>query len=140
MSAAVRWAGRLSALGPDDVRTLLSRGRADAGERDFQAQVASLVADVRSRGDAALRDLARHFDRVTLESLEVPREVVRRALDRQPPALRRAMERSARNVAKVHGALRPQATRVEVEPGIVVERRPDPLRRVGVYAPGGRAA
>jgi histidinol dehydrogenase len=140
MSAAVRWTGRLSALGPDDLRVLLSRGRADAGERDLQAQVALLVADVRSRGDEALRDLARRFDQVTLESLEVPREVVRAALDRQPPALRRAMERSSRNVAKVHGALRPQAIRVEVEPGIVVERRPDPLRRVGVYAPGGRAA
>jgi histidinol dehydrogenase len=50
------------------------------------------------------------------------------------------MERSARNVARVHGALRPQPSRVEVEPGIVVERRPDPLARVGVYAPGGRAA
>jgi histidinol dehydrogenase len=140
MSAAVRWTGRLSALGPDDLRILLSRGRADASEGDLQAQVASLVADVRSRGDEALRDLARRFDRVTLESLEVPRRMVRAALDRQPPALRRAMERSARNVAKVHGALRPRATRVEVEPGILVERRPDPLRRVGVYAPGGRAA
>ena len=140
MSAAVRWTGRLSGLGPDDLRILLSRGQADSGERDLRAQVASLIADVRSRGDAALRELARRFDRVTLESLEVPREVVRAALDRQPPALRRAMERSARNVARVHGALRPQPSRVEVEPGIVVERRPDPLARVGVYAPGGRAA
>ena len=50
------------------------------------------------------------------------------------------MERSARNVARVHSAFRPRATRVEVEPGVVVERRPDPLARVGVYAPGGRAA
>jgi len=140
VSAAVRWTGRLSGLGPDDLRILLSRGQADSGERDLRAQVASLIADVRSRGDAALRELARRFDRVTLESLEVPREVVRAALDRQPPALRRAMERSARNVARVHGALRPQPSRVEVEPGIVVERRPDPLARVGVYAPGGRAA
>ncbi|MGZ6134143.1 MAG: histidinol dehydrogenase, partial [Myxococcaceae bacterium] len=44
------------------------------------------------------------------------------------------------NLARVHSAFRPQATRVEVEDGVVVERRPDPLARVGVYAPGGRAA
>ena len=140
MSAPVRWTGALSALGSDALEALLSRGRATSGERELRAQVAALIAEVRSRGDAALRDLARRFDRVSLETLEVPRAAVRAALERQPPALRRAMERSARNVARVHDAFRPQASRVEVEPGIAVERRPDPLGRVGVYAPGGRAA
>src|SRR6516225_1320297 len=140
MSAPVRWTGRLSALGPEELRSLRSRARADEREQQLRTQVASLIAEVRSRGDAALRDLAWRFDRVSLDSLEVPRTAVRAALDRQPPALRRAMERSARNVARVHSAFRPQPARVEVEPGVVVERRPDPLARVGVYAPGGRAA
>ena len=139
MSAPLRWTGRLSGLAPDELRNLLSRGRADADERELRAQVAALLAEVRSRGDTALRDLARRFDRVSLDSLEVPGVVVRAALDRQPPALRRAMERSARNVASVHSAFRPQPSRVEVEPGVILERRPDPLARVGVYAPGGRA-
>ena len=140
MSAPVRWTGSLSGLGPQDFRSLLSRARADAGEQELRTRVASLIAEVRSRGDAALRDLAWRFDRVSLDSLEVPRAAIHAALDRQPPALRRAMERSARNVRRVHSAFRPQAVRIEVEPGIVVERRPDPLGRVGVYAPGGRAA
>ncbi|HVP60564.1 MAG TPA: histidinol dehydrogenase [Myxococcaceae bacterium] len=140
MSAPVRWTGPLSALGPEALRTLLSRGQVDSGERELPAKVAALLAEVRTRGDAALRDLARRFDQVILASLEVPREAVRAALERQPPALRRAMERSARNVARVHAAFRPQASWVEVEPGVVVERRPDPLDRVGVYAPGGRAS
>jgi histidinol dehydrogenase len=140
VSAPVRWTGRLSGLGPEDFRSLLSRAREDAGEQDLRASVASLIAEVRARGDAALRDLARRFDRVSLDALEVPRAAIRAALDRQPPALRRAMERSARNVRRVHSAFRPQPARIEVEPGVVVERRPDPLGRVGVYAPGGRAA
>src|SRR5262249_19052215 len=117
MSAPVRWTGRLSALGPADIRSLLSRARGDAEERDLPAEVARMIADVRARGDAALRDLARRFDRVSLESLEVPRAAILAALDRQPLALRRAMERSARNVTRVHAAFRPQATRLEVEPG-----------------------
>jgi histidinol dehydrogenase len=140
MSAPVRWTGRLSGLDPRELQSLLCRARADAGERDLRAEVASTIADVRARGDTALRELARRFDRVSLDSLEVPRAAMLAALERQPPALRRAMERSARNVARVHSAFRPQATRLEVEPGVVVERRPDPLFRVGVYAPGGRAA
>ena len=140
MSATVRWTGPLSALAPDALRTLLARGHGDSGERDLRAQVAGLVTEVRTRGDAALHELARKYDGVSLVSLEVPRDAVRAALDRQPPALRRALERSARNVARVHSAFRPQASRIEVEPGVLVERRPDPLTRVGVYAPGGRAA
>ena len=139
MSAPVRWTGPLSALGNGSLRELLSRGRLDSGEKELRAQVAALIDDVRVRGDAALREMARRFDRVELGSLEVPRAAVRAALDRQPPALRRAMERSARNIARVHAAFRPRATRVDVEPGVVVERWPDPLARVGVYAPGGRA-
>lgn len=141
MSSPVRWTGPLSALEPGALAALLARGQAGPGEQDeLQAQVASIVADVRTRGDAALRELARRFDGASLETLEVPREAMRAALERQPAALRRAMERSARNVARVHSALRPQTTWVEPEPGVVVERRPDPLWRVGVYAPGGRAA
>ena len=137
----VRWTGPLSALDAGALASLLARGNAGPGEKsEVQAQVASIIADVRTRGDAALRELARRLDRVSLEALEVPREAIRAALDRQPPALRRAMERSARNVARVHSALLPRPAWVEVEPGVVVERRPDPLGRVGVYAPGGRAA
>jgi histidinol dehydrogenase len=141
MSPLVRWTGPLSALDAGALASLLARGRAGPGEEsDFRAAVASIVADVRTRGDVALRELARRLDRVSLDALEVPREAMRAALDRQPPAFRRAMERSARNVARVHSALLPGATWVEVEPGVVLERRPEPLGRVGVYAPGGRAA
>jgi histidinol dehydrogenase len=50
------------------------------------------------------------------------------------------MERSARNIRRVHETFRPVGQELESEEGIIVGRRPDPLRRVGVYAPGGRAA
>ena len=39
----------------------------------------------------------------------------------------------------MHRAFQPSAIEAEPEPGIIVGRRPDPLARVGVYAPGGRA-
>ena len=79
------------------------------------------------------------FDGASLESLEVSRTTVRRALDATPTDLRRALERAACNIATVHGAFMPASMEVETEPGIMVGRRPDPLQRVGVYAPGGRA-
>ena len=91
-------------------------------------------------GDAALRALATEFDGVTLDALEVPASRCVAALDALDPALRRAMERAANNIRRVHQGFLPATQEVESEPGIVVGRRPDPLGRVGVYAPGGRAA
>lgn len=115
--------------------------RPTAFPADVQDTARAIVADVRARGDESLFEMARRFDGATLRELEVPGDVVRRALDAIGPDLRRAMERSARNIERVHRAFAPRSQgEVEVEPGVVVGRRCDPLARVGVYAPGGRAA
>jgi histidinol dehydrogenase len=102
-------------------------------------RVAEIIRRVRGDGDVALRALAAEFDGVSLEALEIPRHRWTRALDGIDVPLRRAMERAARNIKTAHAAFRPMAQEIETESGIVVGRRPDPLARVGVYAPGGRA-
>ena len=130
--------GSLGGLSATQRRLLFDRST--SSDDRIRARVAGVVADVRQRGDAALRALALELDGVALESLEVPRHEWQRALDALDPALRGAMERSAANVAAAHRAFLPSAQETETEPGIVVGRRPDPLARVGVYAPGGRAA
>jgi histidinol dehydrogenase len=132
LDAAMRTAlmsrdGGASAAAGSDLDTVRTRTR-------------DLIADVRTRGDDALRDYAQRFDGATLDALDVPRAEWTRALDSLEPALRRALERAAANIGTVHAAFRPTAVEVSPEPGIVIGRRPDPLARVGVYAPGGRAA
>jgi histidinol dehydrogenase len=94
---------------------------------------------VRRDGDAALRALALELDGTRLESLEVPRRAWRRALGALDPALRAALERASANICAAHAAFRPQAQSFMTADGVVITRRPDPLDRVGVYAPGGRA-
>ncbi len=134
----VRWTGPLCALSADDRRLLLDRS--SSGDADVRARTASIVAQVRAGGDAALRALALELDGVTLADIEVPKSRWASALDALDPALRQAMERAAVNIERVHRALLPTAQETESEPGVIVGRRPDPLGRVGVYAPGGRAA
>jgi histidinol dehydrogenase len=102
-------------------------------------RTARIIARVRADGDAALLDFAREFDGVALTTLEVPRDVWRAALASLEPALRRALERAAANIRQVHEAFRPVASEIVTTDGVVIGRRPDPLSRVGVYAPGGRA-
>jgi len=129
--------GDLATLRPRDRSLLVDRGFSpDATLRD---DVAAIIARVRQEGDAALRAFARDLDGVLLDELEVPREACSRALDALDPPLRRAMQRAADNITRVHRAVPLQGTVVEPEPGILVGRSPQPLQRVGVYAPGGRA-
>jgi histidinol dehydrogenase len=102
-------------------------------------RTAAIIARVRHEGDAALCALASELDGAALESLEVPRRAWRRALQLLDPALRRALERAADNIRATHRAFRPQPQSFTTADGIVISRRPDPLNRVGIYAPGGRA-
>lgn len=134
----LRFRGRLADLTAADRTALFDRTTTnDEAVRD---QVAAILDAVRAMGDEALRGLAAELDGVVLADLEVPRAEWTRALDALDPALRRALDAAVANLTTVHAAFRPAAQQVQVAPGVVVGRRPDPLDRVGVYAPGGRAA
>jgi histidinol dehydrogenase len=135
----VRFALRGSLGEIDRAERELLTARRFATDPHIALRVTGILDRVRLEKDAALRALARELDGVELDELEVPRATLVRALDTLDPALRRAMERAADNIARVHRAIPLAATEVESEPGVVVGRRPDPLDRVGVYAPGGRA-
>ena len=129
--------GPLTALRDTARAALMDRATSrDAGIRD---RTAAVVERVRRDGDVALREMAREFDGVTLTSLEVPRTLWRAALDGLDPDVRRVLERAAANIRTVHEAFRPVSSEVTTVDGVRIGRRPDPLGRVGVYAPGGRA-
>src|SRR6476620_7368456 len=137
-SGRIRFRGPLQALSDADRAQLLDR--ASATDDMVRTTSAAIIDVVRREGDTALVSLAREYDKVRLKSLEVPREAWRNALQALDPSLRAAMERAAANIRAVHAAAVPQPVETCPEPGVVVGRRPDPLRRIGVYAPGGRAA
>ncbi|HYW51421.1 MAG TPA: histidinol dehydrogenase, partial [Gemmatimonadaceae bacterium] len=133
-----RFTGAIGALDSTARRVLFDRSTST--DDAVRTQTAAIIRRVQRDGDTALRELAAQFDGATLESIEVPRREWERARDAMDPALRATLERTARNVRAAHTAFLPQPVEIETEPGIVVGRRPDPLQRVGVYAPGGRAA
>jgi histidinol dehydrogenase len=125
-------------LTPGDERILFDRSTST--DAAITARTAAIIARVRRDGDVALREMAREFDGVALSLLEVTRDEWDAALAALDSGLRQALERAARNIATAHRAFLPTAAEVETETGVVVSRRPDPLQRVGIYAPGGRAA
>jgi len=136
--ARLRYTGALSALSPGD-RTALLR-RTSATSAIVREQTEEIIQRVRRDGDRALREMAVTFDGASLDAIEVPIAVRRRALAEIDPILRSALERAARNIELFHSAAPPRTVEMETEPGVTVGRRPDPLQRVGIYSPGGRAA
>lgn len=134
----LRFRGPVASLGSEGRQVLLDRSTAD--DDVLRDTVAATIDVVRREGDGALKSLAREYDKANLKRLDVPKEKWSEALDALPTTVRQAMERAARNIETAHRAFMPVASEVETEPGIIVGRRPDALGRVGVYAPGGRAA
>ncbi|KGM13364.1 histidinol dehydrogenase [Cellulomonas bogoriensis] len=102
-------------------------------------QVAPVLEQVRAHGARALRDLAERFDGVRPEHLRVPREALSAALAGLDAQVRAALEESIRRARLVHAAQVPAPFEVQVGPGATVRQRWLPVRRVGLYVPGGLA-
>jgi histidinol dehydrogenase len=104
------------------------------------AAVTEVVAAVRAEGDAAVSRFSAEFDGYDgALGLEVPLDEAKAALDALDPELRAALERAAEQVRWFHEQARPRDWTAERD-GAVLGVRHRPLRRVGVYVPGGRAA
>ncbi|WP_033385176.1 histidinol dehydrogenase [Sporichthya polymorpha] len=129
---------RGSALTPAALRSVLPRAAADvAATLDA---VRPICDEVRDRGSAALLDFAERFDGVRPAAIRVPAEVLDKALIDLDPAVRAALEEAARRARLVHSAQKHPDAVVQVSPGGTVTERWIPVRRVGLYVPGGVVA
>ncbi|HEY0337606.1 MAG TPA: histidinol dehydrogenase, partial [Burkholderiales bacterium] len=107
------------------------------------AVVADILANVKARGDAALLEYTRRFDRVDVHAageLEVDRDTCERALSRLPEAQRAALKVAAERVRTFHEHQRAESWSFRDPDGNELGQRVTALDRVGVYVPGGKAA
>ncbi|MEM8560081.1 MAG: histidinol dehydrogenase [Bacteroidota bacterium] len=123
---------------PAQLARILEREAAFSDEVTQAAQ--ALVADVRTRGDAALRETTARFDGVVLDDLRVPTEALRAAYDALDEDLRAALAQAAENIRRFHERQRRTAWFTEDGDGVVLGQRYVPVDRAGLYAPGGTAA
>jgi histidinol dehydrogenase len=120
-----------------DPRQVLPRARVDIGAA--VGAVAPLVNDVQVRGYPAVREATLRFDGVDLPAPRVPAAALAEALAALDPSVRAALAESIRRVRLVHEAQRRHPVDVTVVPGGTVTERWIPVRRVGLYVPGGLA-
>lgn len=129
-----------------DWASLDAAGRAAALRRPVQevaaqtrASVAGLIEDVRTRGDAALREITARFDGAAPESFEVAETEFAAAEATLDEALKAAMRDAAARIERFHRAGMAQGYAVETAPGVVCERMVRAIPRVGLYVPAGSA-
>ncbi len=128
----------LETLTPEERRALTRRSAVP--DRAVMEGAAAIVDAVAAGGDAALAEAGRKHGGSRSGSLLVSKEEQREALAAIPQPVRVALERSIEAVTAFHRVQVPTDVTVETTPGVVVERRWSPLRRVAAYVPGGLAA
>src|SRR5262245_14798778 len=111
-------------------------------ERETRDEVGRILADVAERGDAAVREWTSRLDKMDLDpsGWEIPRQEWDNALDRIDLELREALEKAVERVGTFHRKQRDIGFTLLQEDGSLLGMRVNPLDRVGVYVPGGKAA
>ncbi len=100
--------------------------------------VREVLAAVRDRGDAAVRDFTERFDGCRIDDLRVPTSALTNALAGLAVDVRRALDRAHGEIAAYHSAQRDDGFALD-RGGIRLTERVVPVRRAGCYVPGGRA-
>jgi histidinol dehydrogenase len=126
------------ALDAAQQRAALKRSVA-LGDEDLLAQVRRLITQVRTDGDSSLRALTRRFDGCELGDFAVGADEFAAADAQLSDELRQAIEDSRRRIERFHRETRPQPIALSTAPGVMCERLPLPVVRVGLYVPAGRA-
>ncbi len=100
---------------------------------------ASIIEQVKQRGDDSLIELATQFDGADLADVLVSREELAAGASQVPRSVQNAIDLAIANVRKFHQAQQTQALRIETAPGVVCERLTRPIDAVGLYVPAGSA-
>ncbi|WP_413443054.1 histidinol dehydrogenase [Synechococcus sp. MIT S1220] len=112
----------------------------DDRQLEARSKVDSILAAVRQHGDTALMDYTERFDRFRPDPVAIPEAALEEAWTQMPMDLRDALELAHRRIKEFHQRQRPVDIAMEGPHGEQLGRRWRPVKRAGLYVPGGRAA
>jgi histidinol dehydrogenase len=115
--------------------------RGEESGREVEEVVLGIINDVRKRGDEALLDYTRRFDRLECDAagLEVTHAEIEQAMSRVDEADIAALKLAVERVARFHEKQKQQSWLSTEEPDIMLGQKVTPLAKVGIYVPGGKA-
>ncbi len=105
----------------------------------LQKQVSKIIADVKKGGDKSLKKFAKKFDGVSLKKLLVAKKELNGAEKKVDASLKTAINIAIENIRRFHGTQVEEVKKVETMEGVECWRKAIPMKRVGLYIPGGSA-
>ena len=121
----------------DQWQQIVERPHLDVSQ--LNQTVSQVLADIRERGDEAVREYEQKFDHVTLSSLRVTDEEICEAEQLIGRDLYDAIQLAHHNIYTFHEAQRFEGVKVETQPGVTCWQKSIPIQKVGLYIPGGTA-
>ena len=109
-------------------------------EKNVEDVVDAIIADVRARGDDALKDYALKFDGAAIENLQVTQAEIDEAFAGMDPYFLETLRQAAENIEQFHRQQVHKNFVMNDRPGIVLGQKYTPIEKAGVYVPGGTAA
>jgi histidinol dehydrogenase len=113
--------------------------RATADYSDKLPVVEEVMQNIRTRGDAAVKEFTLKFDKVQIENLQVIEQELARSENEIEPALAEAIRTAAANISAFHESQKLDVKLVETFPGVRCWQKSLPVESVGLYIPGGSA-
>jgi histidinol dehydrogenase len=120
---------------------ILSRG--EESGREVEQVVLDIIADVRKRGDVAVLELTRRFDRLeaaSVQELEVTATEIEAAFAKVSADEIASLRLAVKRVTSFHEKQKQQTWLSTEEDDIMLGQKVTPLSRVGIYVPGGKAS
>ena len=112
----------------------------DTAIADVSGVVSEIIDTVRAQGDKALLDYCRKFDGAQLDALQVTEAEIEEAFQSVEPKFLAVLEQAASNIRDFHKQQARTGFRLESDNGVITGQKVTPIRRVGVYVPGGTAS
>lgn len=122
---------------PEQWASLLKRPSLDV--TSLFDTVRTVLNDVRTEGDKAVKRYGEKFDNVILSSLIVTEEELKEAENQVTEELKQAIRRAKQNIATFHASQRFSGEKIETMPGVVCWQKAVAIEKVGLYIPGGTA-
>ncbi len=101
--------------------------------------VRSVLDDVKTNGDAAIRRYEKQFDKADLDEICVTEAEMKESESLVPDDLKRAILTAKKNIETFHASQRFEGKKIETAPGVVCWQKAVPIDKVGLYVPGGTA-
>lgn len=121
----------------DEWASITSRPQLDMAQ--LSATVNSVLADIKERGDDAVKEYEQRFDHAALDSLAVSEAEIEEALRLVDDRLKESIALAHHNIKAFHEAQRFAGVKVETQPGVTCWQKSVAIERVGLYIPGGTA-